>query len=90
MASFKLLKSEVKPLTRELAVMFRDLEPSPTERELNPSRIKHLREKADAGLSRSRLRRTPNPVLRHDRYDWMSSRGRPVPVTMLITAGEMR
>lgn len=50
MASFKLLKSEVKPLTRELAAQFHDMEPSPTERDLNPARIKHLREKAEAGL----------------------------------------
>ena len=50
MATFKLLKSEVKPLTRELAAQFREMDPSPTERDLNPQRLKHLREKADAGL----------------------------------------
>ena len=49
-ASFKLLKSEVQPLTRELAETFKNLEPSPTERELDPKRIKHLKEKAEAGL----------------------------------------
>lgn len=49
MATFRLLKSEVKPLTRDLAEAFRTMEPSPTERDLNPSRLKHLREKADAG-----------------------------------------
>jgi hypothetical protein len=45
---FRLLKSEVLPLTRALAEEWRDLTPSPTERELNPHRMKHLREKADA------------------------------------------
>jgi hypothetical protein len=49
MATFKLLKSEVKPLTRELAAQFRDMKPSPTERDLKPARLKHLREKAEAG-----------------------------------------
>lgn len=48
--SFKLLKTEVKPLTRELAEIFRTLEPSPTERELNPQRVKHLKEKAEHGV----------------------------------------
>lgn len=46
---FHLINSEVKPLTPQLAADFRDLEPSPTEREISPSRIKHLREKAEAG-----------------------------------------
>lgn len=46
---FELLKSEVKSLTPELAKEFHELEPSPTERELNPQRLKHLREKAEAG-----------------------------------------
>jgi len=46
---FELVKSEVKDLTPELAKEFHELEPSPTERELNPARIKHLREKADTG-----------------------------------------
>jgi hypothetical protein len=50
MAKFRLLKSEVKPLTRELAEHFRDLEPSPTERDLNPARLKYLQEQAEAGL----------------------------------------
>jgi hypothetical protein len=39
----------VKPLTRELAEEFRNLEASPTERALDESRVKHLREKAEAG-----------------------------------------
>jgi hypothetical protein len=47
--SFRLINSEVKPLTKEFADYFRDLEPSPTERQLNPSRLAHLRAKADAG-----------------------------------------
>lgn len=50
MNGFTLLKSEVRDLTPELAASFRDLEPSPTERDLNPSRIKMLRAKAENGL----------------------------------------
>jgi len=46
---FRLLRSEVKERTRELAEEFRNLEPSPTERELNPSRLRHLRQKAEDG-----------------------------------------
>ena len=46
---FRLINSEVKPLTKEFAEYFRGLEASPTERELNPSRLAHLRQKADAG-----------------------------------------
>src|SRR4051794_32418671 len=46
---FRLINSEVKPLTKEFAEYFRDLEASPTERELNPARLAHLRAKADAG-----------------------------------------
>ena len=48
-ASYRLVKSEVRDLTRELAEEFRNLEPSPTERELNPARLKHLKMKAEAG-----------------------------------------
>ena len=47
--SYRLVKSEVRDLTVELAQEFRDLDPSPTERELNPARIKHLKTKAEAG-----------------------------------------
>ena len=47
--SYRLVKSEVRDLTPELAEEFRNLEPSPTERELNPARIKHLKTKAEAG-----------------------------------------
>src|SRR5437763_7923969 len=46
---YRLVKSEVRDLTRELAEEFRNLEPSPTERELNPVRLKHLKTKAEAG-----------------------------------------
>jgi len=46
---FRLVNADVKPLTKELAEEFKNLEASPTERELNPARIKMLREKADAG-----------------------------------------
>lgn len=48
-SGFRLLKSEVRDLTLSLATEFNQLAPSPTEREINKSRIKHLREKADAG-----------------------------------------
>ena len=48
-ASYRLVNAEVRELTRELAEEFRNLEPSPTERELNPARIKHLKTKAEAG-----------------------------------------
>jgi hypothetical protein len=47
--SFRLVKSEVRELTPELAEEFRNLEASPTERELNPGRLKYLKMKADAG-----------------------------------------
>jgi hypothetical protein len=47
--SYRLVKSEVRDLTRELAEEFRNLEPSPTERELSPARLKHLKTKAEAG-----------------------------------------
>lgn len=46
---FRLINADVRPLTRELAEEFKNLEASPTERELNPGRIKMLREKAEAG-----------------------------------------
>jgi hypothetical protein len=45
---FRLVKSEVKDLTPSLAQEFRELTPSPTERDLNPNRVKHLMEKATA------------------------------------------
>jgi hypothetical protein len=47
--SYQLVKSEVCDLTPELAQQFRDLDPSPTERELNSARIRHLKTKAEAG-----------------------------------------
>ena len=47
--SYRLVKSEVRDLTPALAEEFRDLDPSPTERELNPGRLKHLKTKAEAG-----------------------------------------
>lgn len=50
MAMFNLLNTETKPVTHELAMQFRDMEASPTERDLDPSRVNHLREKAQAGL----------------------------------------
>jgi hypothetical protein len=46
---YRLVKAEIRDLTPELAEEFRNLEPSPTERELNPMRLKHLKTKAEAG-----------------------------------------
>ena len=48
---FKLVKSENKPLTRELALAFKAMAPSPTEREIADGRVRHLKEKVDAGLA---------------------------------------
>ena len=45
---FRLLKSETKPLTPELAAKFRGMMPSPTERAFDEARAKMLREKAGA------------------------------------------
>ena len=47
---FTLLSSETVPLTRDLALQHRDMESSPTERELHPPRVKYLREKLVNGL----------------------------------------
>ena len=46
---FKLVNSETKPLTPELAERFKAMLPSPTERAFDPARAKMLREKAEAG-----------------------------------------
>ena len=46
---FTRVRSEIKPLTRELAQKFHEMEPSPTERELAPGRVKHLTEKIEGG-----------------------------------------
>jgi hypothetical protein len=46
---FKLVNTETKPLTPELAKEFFNLEASPTERLIDPKRVNHLREKAEAG-----------------------------------------
>jgi hypothetical protein len=48
---FRLVKTENKPLTREIALGFKAMAPSPTEREISDSRVKHLKEKVDAGLA---------------------------------------
>lgn len=48
MKPFELVKSEVVPLTLELAIEFRDMTPSPTERDLNQARLKMLQTKAEA------------------------------------------
>ncbi len=45
---FKLVNSETKPLTPELAERFKAMLPSPTERMFDPARAKMLREKAEA------------------------------------------
>jgi hypothetical protein len=48
-AMFKLINSETKPLTLELAQRFKAMTPSPTERQFDQARAKMLREKAEAG-----------------------------------------
>lgn len=47
---FKLVNSKVRPLTPAFAEEFRTLDASPTERGLDPARVKYLREKAEGGL----------------------------------------
>jgi hypothetical protein len=47
--NFKLISSETKPLTPELAGRFKAMLPSPTERVFDPARAKMLHEKAEAG-----------------------------------------
>ncbi len=47
-ASFRLLKADVHDLTPEFAQAFHAMEASPTEREIDNSRLKHLIEKANA------------------------------------------
>lgn len=49
MNEFQLAKTEVLPLTPELAQEFRQMPGSPTERDLNPNRLQHLRRKAEQG-----------------------------------------
>jgi hypothetical protein len=46
---FKLLSTETKTLTPELAQAFKAMPPSPTERQFDPVRAKLLREKVEAG-----------------------------------------
>jgi len=46
---FQLVNSDCVPMTIEIATEFRDMEASPTERELDPRRVVHLRKKAEAG-----------------------------------------
>lgn len=48
-STFELVKTEVLPLTLELARQFREMKGSPTERPLSQSRVEHLREKAIDG-----------------------------------------
>lgn len=48
-SEFSLVSSECVPMTKELASKFQDMEPSPTERDLDPLRVKHLSKKADEG-----------------------------------------
>lgn len=48
---FHLVDSSCEELTAEIAIKFRDMEPSPTERELDPKRVHHLRNKLDNGLA---------------------------------------
>src|SRR4051812_10912260 len=46
---FRLIKSETKPLTPELAEAFKNLPASPTERGFDAARARVLREAAEAG-----------------------------------------
>jgi hypothetical protein len=48
---FTLLNSRVEKVTPELAQQFRAMTPSPTKRELDPARLKHLKQKLLAGLA---------------------------------------
>ena len=48
---FALLSSTVIPVTRELVQEYIGMERSPTERDVSRTRVKHLREKIDAGLA---------------------------------------
>ena len=50
MAEFKLVSSNVVPLTKQLAEKHRDMAGSPTERELDPSRVWYLSKKIEVGL----------------------------------------
>ena len=49
--SFKLLQSELVPLTPELAQQFHTMPASPTERDLNPLRTKFLRQRILNGMA---------------------------------------
>jgi len=49
--SFTLVKSSTEPMTPELAHRFATMTPSPTERPLNPSRVRYLRAKLDNHLA---------------------------------------
>src|SRR5215475_5027119 len=46
---FQLVNSSVVALTIDLAKQFAMMEASPTERALNPDRVKYLKEKVEAG-----------------------------------------
>jgi hypothetical protein len=48
--SFRLVSSQTRELTEDLAKEYREMSPSPTERLLNEGRVKHLLAKAQAGL----------------------------------------
>ncbi len=48
---FTLVTSSTEQMTPELAERFATMTPSPTERPLNPGRVRYLRAKIDAGLS---------------------------------------
>lgn len=50
MEHFRLINSEVRLLTEELAIHFRDMDASPTERDWDPKRVSHLKRKFDEGL----------------------------------------
>jgi hypothetical protein len=70
MSKFKRLKAEINQLTPEFLAWFRELPPSPMERDLKPSRVNYLRDQADAGelvpfyWVTARLRNKPNSLIR--------------------------
>lgn len=49
MSQFELINAETKPLTKEVAQQFSTMSASPTERRLDPARVKHLKSKIEAG-----------------------------------------
>jgi hypothetical protein len=49
MSAFTLVKSEVVDLTFDIAKQFREMKPTPTERDLDPKRVEYLKERIEKG-----------------------------------------